>query len=145
MNTGIHHICLNSTSSDMRCAKNPASSAAQHRQPRSLLEGQCVSLLFFFFLTSPHFVSSQQSKDTSQSVVYHISNESGVIVFFPETAMIQSLALARDQPSVNNVYHCLPRLFNYLANIIDKPATLPVSTTFLVTIHKIYPLDCTSK
>lgn len=31
--------------------------------------------------------------------------------------MIHCLALARDQP-LNNVYHCLPGLFNYLANII---------------------------
>lgn len=64
--------------------------------------------------------SSRHTKATVEAVVYHISNETRVIVCIPETAMIHCLALARDQP-LNNVYHCLPGLFNYLANIIDKP------------------------
>lgn len=49
----------------------------------------------------------------------------GAIVCNPETAMIHCLALASDQP-LNNVYHCLPRLFNYLPNIIDKSETVPM-------------------
>lgn len=67
-----------------------------------------------FFLSA----SSQQTKATVEVVVYHISNESGLIMCIPETAMIHCLVLARDQP-LNNVYHFLPGIFNYLANIID--------------------------
>lgn len=57
--------------------------------------------------------------------------------------MIHCLALARDQP-LNNVYHCLPGLFNYLANIIDVTARVPVFYDFKgcwVTIHKYYVLE----
>lgn len=75
-----------------------------------------------------------------EAVVYHISNETRLIVCIPETAMIHCLALARDQP-LNNVYHCLPGLFNYLANIIDVTARVPVFYDFKgcwVTIHKYY-------
>lgn len=84
----------------------------------ALLKGQCVSPF------APHlllFTSTrlQQTKATLEAVVYHISNESWLIVCIPETAMIHCLALARDQP-LNNVYHCLPGLFNYLATLLTK-------------------------
>lgn len=71
--------------------------------------------------SSPPFTStrSEQTKATLEAVVYHISNESWLIVCIPETAMIHCLALARDQP-LNNVYHCLPGLFNYLATLLTK-------------------------
>lgn len=87
----------------------------------ALLQGQCVSPLsfFFFFQMYPCCVSSKQTTATVEAVVYHISNESRVIVCIPETAMIHCLALARDQP-LNNVYHCLPGLFNYLQTLLTN-------------------------
>lgn len=39
----------------------------------------------------------------------------------PETAWIHCVALARLRP-LNNVYHCLAGLFNYLATITDRAA-----------------------
>lgn len=74
---------------------------------------------FFSNLPPATSASSQQTEAAVEVVVYHISNESGLIVCIPETAMIHCLVFARNQPP-NNVYHCLPGLFNYLANIIDK-------------------------
>lgn len=94
----------------------------------ALLQGQCVSPLVFQ-PPSVTSTSSQQTKATVEAVVYHISNESRLIVCIPETAMIHCLALARDQP-LNNVYHCLPGLFNYPANIIDITARVPVLYDF---------------
>ena len=92
----------------------------------------CVSVVCYrgsvftpFSLINPSLVSSLQTKATLEAVVYHISNETKVIMCIPETAMMHCLAFARDQP-LNNVYHCLPRLFNYLANIVDKPAWVSV-------------------
>lgn len=83
-----------------------------------LLQEPCVSPLF-------SNTSSKKTKATVEAVVYHISNETRLIACIPETAMIHHLALARDQ-ALNSVYHCLPGLFNYLANIIDKTPRVPV-------------------
>ncbi len=86
--------------------------------------------------------SSQQTKAMREAVVYHISNESRLIVCIPETAMIHCLALARNQP-LNNVYHCLPQLFNYLANI-DITARVPVFNGFkgcCIAIDKYFSKD----
>lgn len=85
--------------------------------PRSIKGAMCITTRS----SSPPFTStrSQQTKATLEAVVYHISNESWLIVCIPETAMIHCLALARDQP-LNNVYHCLPGLFNYLATLLTK-------------------------
>lgn len=76
-----------------------------------------------------------------EAVVYHTGNESGLIGCIPETAMIHCLLLARDQP-LNNVYHCLPGLFNYPANVIDAASRGPRLLWFFfclrwcrVTIH----------
>lgn len=87
----------------------------------ALLQGQCVSPLIFFLVACP----PSKTKATVEAVVYHISNETGVIVCIPETAMRRCLQLARDQP-LNNVYHCLLGLFNYLRDIIDQPTRASV-------------------
>ena len=100
--------------------------------------------IFFFFSNLPPVTStsSQRTKAAVEAVVYHISNESGLIVCIPETAMIHCLALARDQP-LNNVYHCLPGLFNYLPSIIDRTARVPVFYDFkggwVITLQHYVP------
>lgn len=91
-----------------------------------LLQGQCVSRLLKkkIYPCCKYVLPANQSR-----IVYYISNETTLIVCIPDTAMIQCLVLARDQP-LNNVYHCLPGLYNYLANIIDKTARVPVFYDF---------------
>lgn len=94
---------------------------------KTICPSSIPGLMHVFFSTNlrlRHVQPPSKTKAAVEAVVYHAGNESGLIGCIPETAMIHCLLLARDQP-LNNVYHCLPGLFNYPANVIGAAARGP--------------------